>query len=52
MSLRPDEEDEQGEDTYDVECILAENWQDAWDVEPHGAGTKYLTKWEGYPLWE
>ncbi|CAN9359619.1 unnamed protein product [Alternaria sp. RS040] len=48
MSLHPDEDEL--EEEYDVECILAEKWQDAWDVHPFGAATKYLTKWENYPL--
>ncbi|KAG9195358.1 hypothetical protein G6011_00479 [Alternaria panax] len=38
------------EGLYRVDCILAQKWQDAWDMEPFDAGTKYLTKWEGYPL--
>ena len=50
MSLRSDEDVEGGE--YDVECILSEQWRDSWDVQPFGAGIKYLTKWEGYPLEE
>jgi hypothetical protein len=60
MSSRLDDDasqttgDAQAEDGgfYTVECILAEKWQDAWDVEPSGAGTKYLTKWENYALEE
>jgi hypothetical protein len=50
MSSHPVEDDEQP--VFDVECILAEKWQDSWDVEPFEAGIKYLTKWEGYPLSE
>ena len=50
MSLHPDEDEL--EEEYDVECILAEKWQDACDVHPFGAATKYLTKWENYPLEE
>jgi hypothetical protein len=54
MSLRPDEYVDRDDDgnEYGVECILAEMWQDVWDVDPVGAATKYLTKWEGYPLEE
>ncbi|KAI4699061.1 hypothetical protein J4E81_004952 [Alternaria sp. BMP 2799] len=50
MSSRPVEDNEQVAGTFDVECIIAEKWQNEWDVAPFGKGIKYLTKWEGYPL--
>jgi len=52
MSSRPAEDNEEVAGTFDVECIIAEKWQNEWDVAPFGKGIKYLTKWEGYPLSE